>query len=325
MAFKIEIDDFAEILSYGNESISSPEKDRAFSFSKGKISYDEQIIREDLSILQGRYLMNDDLQLTGKGSAPILEMHFNLSPKSILYKNKIIKSDTVEPMSGNIIYINENDDDAKIGLQKDVIYTTFDVHLPVSLLLQYEGYSPKLDNFLNTINNNTSIGLSNNEIKVNSKMYCVIQDIQNCQYTGLTQKIYLESKIYELIALSYDSLNTEYRNLKLTSFDKEKIYLAAQIIRENINKPFTITDLSSKVGINQTKLKQGFKSVFGNTVFGYMQDIRMKKAQQYLQDTDLSVEEIGLFSGYQNVSNFSASFKKTFGYSPTSLRKGCIK
>ena len=130
----------------------------------------------------------------------------------------------------------------------------------------------------------------------------------------------MESKVYELIALSHHNLDIEKQSRNLAGDDVEKIKFAAQLIRENIDNPFTIVELARKVGVNQTKLKEGFKTVFGDTVFGYLQEIRMNKARHYLSDTSLSIQEISHLSGYQNVSNFSIAFKRIFGYPPTKLR-----
>ena len=188
------------------------------------------------------------------------------------------------------------------------------------MLTKYEGESRVMDSFLNNIQKNTSTALSKGEIKIGAKIYGVIQDIKNCFYKGLTRKIYMESKIYELIALSHHDLDQQKEAVNLSGSDVEKIKFAAQLIRENIDNPYTIVELARKIGVNQTKLKEGFKTVFGDTVFGYLQEIRMNNARHYLTDTSLSIQEISHLSGYQNVSNFSIAFKRIFGYPPTKLR-----
>ncbi|KFF04311.1 helix-turn-helix domain-containing protein [Flavobacterium reichenbachii] len=327
MAFKIDSNDFADFLESDktfeiehSKIELEGEKDIRFITPKGDIVYHEHSITDDLSILQGNYQLHDDVAITGRGESALLEMHFNLSDQKIGYINPSSASGFAGPMSGNITFLSAEDNHAKIDFKKDIIYNTFDIHLPLDVLKKYEGESKVMDDFLNNIQKNTSTALSKGEIKIGAKIFGVMQDIKNCFYKGLTRKIYMESKVYELIALSHHSLDNEKEAANLIGDDVEKIKFAAQLIRENIDSPFTIVELARKVGVNQTKLKEGFKSVFGDTVFGYLQEIRMNKARHYLADTSLSIQEISHLSGYQNVSNFSIAFKRIFGYPPTKLR-----
>jgi len=322
MAFKIDAADLSDMFAVGSSSITVSEDgaDKAFHFSKGNISFKEGTLRKDLILVEGFYHLDDNMLLTGRGDSPLLEMQFNLSSAPIFYKNDLNKSEWVSPMSGNIMFDAENDE-AKIGFKKDVQYHTFDVHLPFSLLMRYEGESRAIDHFLHAINKGKSMLFSDHPIPVNPKILSVIDDIKHCPYTGITRKIYLDAKVHELLALIYDRLANQQEAITLSSYDKERIYHAEQLIRKNINQPHTIFDLSNMVGINQTKLKQGFKAIFGATIFAYLQEIRMNKAKQYLLESDLSIQEISLLSGYNNLSNFSAAFKRTFGYPPTKLRK----
>jgi len=327
MAFKIDSNDFADFLESDNTLQTAPsnialedEKDIKFVTPKGDILFHEHTITNELSILQGNYQLHDDVAISGKGESSLLEMHFNLSDQKIGYINPGSSKDFAAPMSGNITFLSAEDNHAKIDFKKDIIYNTFDVHLPLSVLTKYEGESKIMDAFLNNIHKDTSTALAKGEIKISAKIFGVMQDIKNCFYRGLTRKIYMESKIYELIALSHYNLDSKKENLNLAGNDIEKIKFAAQLIRENLDNPYTIVELARKVGVNQTKLKEGFKTVFGDTVFGYLQEIRMNNARHYLSDTSLSIQEISHLSGYQNVSNFSIAFKRIFGYPPTKLR-----
>ena len=327
MAFKIDSNDFADFLESDNTLHTAPsnialedEKDIKFVTPKGDILFHEHTITNELSILKGNYQLHDDVAISGKGESSLLEMHFNLSDQKIGYINPGSSKDFAAPMSGNITFLSAEDNHAKIDFKKDIIYNTFDVHLPLSVLTKYEGESKIMDAFLNNIHKDTSTALAKGEIKISAKIFGVMQDIKNCFYRGLTRKIYMESKIYELIALSHYNLDSKKENLNLAGNDIEKIKFAAQLIRENLDNPYTIVELARKVGVNQTKLKEGFKTVFGDTVFGYLQEIRMNNARHYLSDTSLSIQEISHLSGYQNVSNFSIAFKRIFGYPPTKLR-----
>lgn len=290
-------------------------------FRGGNLTFKEELLRNDLIIVQGDYTTADnDLLFNFQENNPLLELHFNLSSAPIDFKNNFKSPEQVAPMSGNMIYMSPDNGRSEITLAKDQHYSTFDIHLPLDLLKPFAGEDAALDSFLESILLDRSAGLSHHSIGISARLYNTIENIRSCEYGGITRKLYLESKVYEVIALCCEQLN-QPDEPKLSKYDQECIYQAAELIKTNIDRPCTILDLARKVGINQTKLKQGFKIIFNNTVFGYLQDLRMGKAQQYLLDTELPIEEICCLSGYKNLSNFSSAFKKIYGYAPSRLRK----
>lgn len=325
MAYRILGSDFGDFVT-SNEEIYTSSQGENFNqikliTPKGNINYFTQTLHEQLSIQEAHYHLQDDVHINGKGDQALLEIQFNLSDKGIFYKDKSQKGHLTPARSGNIMFLSAEENQADILFRKDVQYNTFDIHLPLNTLNRYAGESKLMDSFISQIHKDISGIFSNNKIGISPAIYNVLQEIKTCTYEGLTRKIYLESKAYELIALLYESVEKPKQDLELSASDQERLHEAASIIRNNLENPFTIIELSQKVGINQTKLKTGFKALFGNTVFGYLQDIRMHQAKRYLLDTQMSVQEISLLVGYQSTSNFSIAFKKTHGYSPTKLRE----
>ena len=285
------------------------------------IYYKTEEIQEELFIVESLYQMQDDVHINGKGESALLEIQFNLSEKDIFYKDKFNANHAAPARSGNIMFLSTEENQADILFQKSVKYSTFDIHLPLVALNRFWGESKLMDDFISHINENITDSLFKNAPIINSRIYSVIQEIKDCLFDGLSRRIYLESKTYELIALLYEGTDNRRSGFDLSPKDKERLHEAALIIRDNIETPYSIIELAHKVGINQTKLKRGFKLLFGNTVFGYLQDIRMNLAKKYLLDTQMSVHEIGVRVGYQNTSNFSTAFKNTHGYKPTKLRE----
>jgi AraC-like DNA-binding protein len=327
MSYIFQGSDFSDFLAS-----STPQETDVFSPSivdpghihlltpKGKISYKEYSIKDDLTILEGNYELSEDITIFGKGDSHLLEMHFNVAEEDIYYHNKAINSVIAPAMSGNITYLSAEENKAKISFNKGHTYQTFDVHLPLTFLSAYAGESKAIDTFLTRISKNNSTTFSPNHVKVNPRIYSAIQAIKKCTFEGLTKKIFLESKIYELVAFVHEFSESENPVLRLTTSDEERIKYSAVLIRENLNNPLTIIELARRVGINQTKLKSGFKLLFGTTVFSYLQETRMQMARELLLDTNLSIQHIGRISGYNSTSNFSVAFKQVHGYSPGRLR-----
>jgi AraC family transcriptional regulator, transcriptional activator of the genes for pyochelin and ferripyochelin receptors len=151
------------------------------------------------------------------------------------------------------------------------------------------------------------------------EMQQVLQQILNCPYQDWTRRFYLESKALELLMLwlvhttSSDKLSESYQ---LSSVDINCIHTAKDILICDLSHPPSLLELARQVGLNDRKLKQGFRQVFGTTVFGYLHDYRMQRAQQLLVAGQMNVNQVARWVGYASQSSFNAAFKKQFGINP---------
>ncbi|MEN7549960.1 AraC family transcriptional regulator [Rapidithrix thailandica] len=140
-------------------------------------------------------------------------------------------------------------------------------------------------------------------------------------YSGKLKRLYIESKVSELLliqlCLLQDSKPTRSR---LYKNDIEAIHHAKDIISKDLEHT-TIPYLAVSVGINQTKLKTGFKELFGQTIFEFLTNLRMKKAHHLLLSTELTISEIASSVGYNYPQHFMTAFKRYFGCTPNEVRK----
>jgi AraC-like DNA-binding protein len=105
-----------------------------------------------------------------------------------------------------------------------------------------------------------------------------------------------------------------------TKTDKEKIIAVRDLINERVHCPPNLSEIARHVGLNEYKLKKGFKETFNNTIFGYLTDQRLQLARQYLVDTQQTAAEISTQLGYATPQHFNNAFKKKFGVTPFSVR-----
>lgn len=103
--------------------------------------------------------------------------------------------------------------------------------------------------------------------------------------------------------------------------DLNRIYEARDYLAQHFIAPPTIPQLARMVGINQTKLKAGFKKVLGMTIYQYVLERRMKVASELLLERDHNVTEIAYRVGYEYPTNFTYAFKKRFGCLPRVWKK----
>ena len=102
----------------------------------------------------------------------------------------------------------------------------------------------------------------------------------------------------------------------LNAHDIQTIYKIKERILEHLGMPPVIKDLSVYANMSPTKLKRLFKQIFGNSIFSYYQEFRMKEAARLLKEENLSVSEVGYQLGFTNLSHFSKVFKEHIGMKP---------
>lgn len=150
-------------------------------------------------------------------------------------------------------------------------------------------------------------------------MQLPLEQILHCPYQGLTRQIYLESKCLELIALQLEQLATPQkcdRSQVLKGNDIDRIHQAREILICKCDRPPSLMELARQVGLNDYKLKLGFRQVFGTTVFGYLHTYRLERSRQLLETGQMSVGEVMRTVGYANRGHFATAFKRRFGVNP---------
>lgn len=155
---------------------------------------------------------------------------------------------------------------------------------------------------------------------ISAEIGLILQQIIYPKHEGRMKRLFLEARIFELI-IAYYNQKPEKQTLILKKEDVEKILLAKQLVEHDLQHPNSLMELSRKVGINDYKLKRGFKELTGYTVFGYLYKIRMEKAHYFLSKEKKTVNEVAFLVGYKNAQHFITAFKKQFNILPGSLNK----
>ena len=154
---------------------------------------------------------------------------------------------------------------------------------------------------------------------INPSMAVVLSQILSSNIHESMKTLYLKGKVYELLSLYFNK--NEDTDIEQCPFlideDKvRKIRLAKEIILKNMFEPPSLQELSEEIGLSLNKLKEGFKQLYGDTVFGYLLNHKMEEARRMLTSTNYNVNEVGLRIGYSTSSHFIAAFKKKYGTTP---------
>jgi len=259
-------------------------------------------------------------KLTAQNDTEYVRLHFGLQGSYDFRMAQLNSSFSLSGHHNNIMYSK--------GLELEVFnkskrIETFGVNFNTDTFIEIgqNGNDP-LKRFTESVINKHNAILSPNWKNNNFKIQQVIQEIINCAYTDELRNLFLLSKSIELLVLQADLYEQQADNqfIKLER-DKRKLIEAKELLTAKLSNPPTIIELSKLVGINEYKLKKGFKELFGTTIFGYIHASRMSLAKRLLLGTDKSAKEIAYETGYTSPQYFSNAFKKQFGVTPNSVRK----
>jgi len=146
--------------------------------------------------------------------------------------------------------------------------------------------------------------------KTTIAMQEILQQILRCPYQGIMRLMYLESKVLELLTLQFKGWGESLQALQppiLKSKDIERLHHAREVLIQDLENPPPLIKLAQQVGISERKLKQGFRQMFGKTVFGYLHDYRLEQARQLLEQNNMTVAEVSYAVGFANRGHFAAA------------------
>ena len=168
--------------------------------------------------------------------------------------------------------------------------------------------------------NNDNIGNKLYKEKNIGPMIAIILNQMYQQSMDLTMyKLYLRGKVFELMSLYFSKdkeMDIEQCPFLADDNNIKKIKLAKEIIISRMIEPPTLIELSKEVDISLKKLKQGFKQVYGSSVFSFLLDYKMQVSKRLLSSGNYNVNEVALKVGYSTATHFINAFKKKFGTTP---------
>ncbi|MFD0793841.1 helix-turn-helix transcriptional regulator [Mucilaginibacter litoreus] len=154
---------------------------------------------------------------------------------------------------------------------------------------------------------------------LHSRMQPILADMMDQTKPIYIRRILIEAKILEILSIQ---LHQSEQQKVVEAFSREDINRleeAKQIISSNLQNPCSLMELARRTGLNDFKLKKGFKSLFGTTVFGYVTNLRMESAYHQLQN-GRNVGEVAEMVGYKNAHHFTVAFKRKFGFLPSQVK-----
>jgi AraC-like DNA-binding protein len=199
----------------------------------------------------------------------------------------------------------------------NAVHISFDMDFFKSVMQSAE--DRQIDIVCNSMERKEAFLPSHEHLLMQPRMMEILNAIKNCPFNGLTRMLYLEAKVLELFSLQLEQFSKWSTAGKddISRADKEKLAEVHAFIESNYLLPLSLSRLTAAYGLNEFKLKKGYKALFHMTVFGHIHHLRMQKAKRLLEEGRMNISEVSDFIGYSNIPAFSAAFKKHFGYPPS--------
>jgi AraC-like DNA-binding protein len=160
---------------------------------------------------------------------------------------------------------------------------------------------------------------------ISPSMAIVLNQLINYNLHPTVKLLYFKAKVYELLSLYFNrpgDADVEQCPFLVDEDNVVKIKRAKEIIISRMTEPPTLLELSKEINLPLNRLKDGFKQIYGDSVFSFLFDYKMEVARQLLATGSQNVNEVGLRLGYSTASHFIASFKKKFGTTPKKFVMG---
>jgi len=279
-----------------------------------KGSYDEILVEDGIYILKIQNDTKEPKVIEREIDSSYIQFHFCLKGKSRFNFNE-----------GNyFLEVNEENSLLLYNTQKDLPLDL--VVSPNSWLLSVVMTIRKFHSlFSNEADYIPFLSEDNKEKKyysqemVSPAIAVVLSQLMNYNLHPSIKNLYLKGKVYELISLYFNK--TEEADLEQCPFladedNVRRIRMAKEIMISRMAEPPTLAELSQEIGLSLKKLKEGFKQIYGDSVYGFLFDYKMEYARKMLETGKHNVNEVGLKVGYSTSSHFITSFKKKFGTTP---------
>ncbi|OME87935.1 hypothetical protein BK120_01005 [Paenibacillus sp. FSL A5-0031] len=317
--FKLaDVHEYIDLLSEGMDrklSFSSWEQRLDLPESVGRGFISRMKIRPGMEILVEDLFLRENLKLYIEQECQVLGLAYQLSGEVYCEWNGTPIAISNSP--GNTVFFTDH---TKVYHETSSNSKSYGIKVrlrPEELSFYFEEKEERerlvrlLNYYKNTVHN----------YAISPEIAKIVSDMLLCTYQGPLKRLYMESKALELILLfvhEHGGVSTSLNATRLQGRnDLEKLHMARQVIVNHLEHPRSIHELSKIVGLSTTKLKKGFRELFGMTIFELVREQRLIKGAWLMETNQMKVCEAAIAVGYSNPSNFATAFRKHYGCNPS--------
>lgn len=146
----------------------------------------------------------------------------------------------------------------------------------------------------------------------------VMDEIFETSHQGNVSELAYADLLIKLIATLQDNFP---KGDTIASDEKQQLFQqAVQFMRNNYDTPISISDVVSFIGIDRSYLYKLFQAYMQTSPKDYLDGLRTHRAMEMLKKTSASIKVVAISCGYANYLQFTRSFQKRVGVSPSIYR-----
>ncbi|NND52517.1 MAG: helix-turn-helix transcriptional regulator [Flavobacteriaceae bacterium] len=274
--------------------------------------FDEIEIEDGFKIIQLTNSSNDILSYKKAVENSFIQLHFSLNENAKLNFGPHYSLDVISGKS--ILLYNPNQNlPIDLNLNPKGRYLIF-----VVAIKRFHSFFSRIADlipFLNDENRDKKYYLDK---ELSPSEILVLNQILEDQKLNGMQKLFVKAKAYETLSLYFDRNRENQQSCPFLNNEAnvDKIKKAKQLIINNMAEPPSLQEISNEIGLSISNLKDGFKHIYGKSVFNFLFDYKMEYARKQLLSNTYNVSEISDMVGYSTASHFITAFKKKYGTTP---------
>lgn len=164
------------------------------------------------------------------------------------------------------------------------------------------------------------------ELPLTVRMKDALAEMSRPAFSPWLRQIHIEAKVLDLICMSLHELTARDGfagpTVSLKPRDIELLRAVRDYLDTGFGDSITIPALCRRFATNRSKLSEGFRMLFGETIFEYIHKLRMEHARLLLAETDTPISDVAEQVGYSRQSSFSTAFREHHGIRPLDVRRG---
>lgn len=276
--------------------------------------YEETEIEEGFSVLKFNNESQEPQRVTREVNSNFIQFHFCAKGSAVFNFNDGNYKLPLQEENSLLLYNPQRD----LPMNLDVNTDSWVISILISIKKFHSLFSREA-NYITFLSDENKNRKYYKDGSLTPSMAIVLNQLINFNLHPSIKPLYFKGKAYELLSLYFNrptDVDVEQCPFLVDEENVIKIKKAKEIILARMAEPPTLQELSEEVGLSLNKLKEGFKQIYGDSVYSFLFDYKMEVARQLLASGSHNVNEVGLRVGYSTASHFISAFKKQFGTTP---------
>jgi AraC-like DNA-binding protein len=243
-----------------------------------------------------------------------IQFHFCVKGKAVFQFNQGNYTLNISEQTSLLLYNPQRD----LPIHLDIEPNSSLVSILISIKKFHGLFSQEAD-YIPFLTNDKKDKKYYNDGQISPSLSIVLNQLIGYNLNTSIKNLYFKGKAYELLSLYFnraEDTNVQQCPFLVDESNVLKIRKAKDIIISRMAEPPSLQELADEIELSLKKLKEGFKQIYGDSVFSFLFDYKMEVARKLLEAGHHNVNEVGLKVGYSAASHFIAAFKKKYGTTP---------